>query len=221
MTLLLLTSCGGTGTVATHLNDPDFIAQNQPIRVIKIAIVTDVEPDKQLLTEWIRGCGTYAIEQVGIELSAFSFTQAELPSVNDRNERLTAMHKAMQGHNDWDLAVNPASYTVGDVLKALGVIPLSVNQGYIDNTYRRYIVVKSKDCNILIHELFHAFIFSRVHSDKGVMQNRIQLLPFTPAINGTLYLSPDDRKEVLRNKWRNFGDLVEVSHEDGIPDGEK
>lgn len=182
-----------------------------------MAIVTEDKPDREYIGNWIQRCGAYSSEQVGIELYPSLFVQANLPPVNHREERLTEIHKILRDHTDWDIAVNPASYSAGDALAYISLLPLPVTLAYIDDTYRRYIVVKPGDCKVFLHEFFHAFILSNLHSDSGLMSSSgVALLPFTPLVNVTEYLSPQDREEVLKNKWRDFNNRVEVEGPDRL-----
>lgn len=76
-----------------------------------------------------------------------------------------------------------------------GKLPL----GATDTYFWRYLFVREPDPYILLHELFHAFLMHRGHSDEWVMRSG------RPAYGNEWYwLTPEDRKGVLRNKWRNF-----------------
>jgi tetratricopeptide (TPR) repeat protein len=59
--------------------------------------------------------------------------------------------------------------------------------------------VRELDPYILLHELFHAFSLEKGHSKDWVMRGARP-----PYGNEWYWLTPEDRKEVLRNKWRNF-----------------
>jgi tetratricopeptide (TPR) repeat protein len=71
--------------------------------------------------------------------------------------------------------------------------------GAVDTFFWRYIFVKELDPNILIHELFHAFLLSTDHSDDWIMKAER-----SPYGIEWYWLTPEQRKVVLRNKWRDF-----------------
>lgn len=202
----LLCSC--TGTVKNLVNTPEFMVQNQPRRVLKVMVVTETKPDVDEITQWLDTCSQAIDEQVGISLKPTKFVQVQnLPSANEISRRLGTLNSIGENYNDWDMIINLTKYDAADIMVGMMnmFVPVPMIQGYIDDSNRRIIVVKSKDYRTFVHEFFHAFIFSHDHSDGGVMSAMtIQLLPFTPPVNGTLYLNETDRNEVLKNKWRHF-----------------
>jgi tetratricopeptide (TPR) repeat protein len=84
--------------------------------------------------------------------------------------------------------------------------------GAVDTFFWRYIFVKELDPTILIHELFHAFLLSADHSDDWVMKAER-----SPYGMEWYWLTPEQRKGVLRNKWRDFN-VMPVT---GPPEGQK
>src|SRR4030066_35282 len=112
---------------------------------------------------------------------------------------------------DYDIMIGLAPVPAKDVfIAALSVfVPIPSWMGVIDNAHRRFILLKRNDVYVLSHEILHAFIFSKDHGGGVMAAAQIEILPFMHAINRTLYLSPEDRKEVLRNKFRNFGEDIE------------
>lgn len=210
--IVLLCSC--SRTVKNLIHTPGFMLQNQPKRVLEVMIVTEKNPDINEITQWLNTCSQAIDEQVGIALKPTHFIQVQsLPSANDISGRLSALYSIGKNLNDWDIMINLTGYEVTDII--LGVMnlffPVPMIEGYIDDNYRRIIVLKSKDYRTFVHEFFHAFILSHEHSD-GVMAGlTLQLLPFTPPLNGTIYLSEADRDEVLKNKWRHFREKTQLS----------
>jgi len=212
--LFLLCSCGHT--VKDLIHNPDFVLQNQPERTLNVMVVTENTPDTKEITRWIDTCSRTIDEQVGIQLKPTQFVQVQnLPSVNNISSRLTALYSVGESRNNWDIMINLTSYGILDIAAAMMnlIIPIPVYQGYIDDTYRRIIVLKSRDCRNFVHEFFHAFIFSHDHSDGVMAGMTVQLLPFTPPLNNTMYLNERDRNEVLKNKWRNFSTKSQLSLE--------
>ncbi len=69
--------------------------------------------------------------------------------------------------------------------------------GVIEDGWRRYIIFQ--DClsyKIILHEIYHAFVLCEGHTSKVLNSP----WPTSP------WLNSEDRKTVIRNKWRNFQD---------------
>lgn len=79
--------------------------------------------------------------------------------------------------------------------------------GLIDDTYRRYIVIKTNDKFILAHEIMHAFIFNNVHG-KCLMQGGLY-----PIGKGCVWLGRGNWEEAMGNKWRNFSERPQIPEE--------
>jgi len=83
---------------------------------------------------------------------------------------------------------------------------LSFVAGMVDPYFSRYILIRGLDCNVFLHELFHAFLLG--HSTRWVMR------PTIPAGNYQWgWLMPEQRKELLKSKWRDFKELPGVGDE--------
>ena len=87
-------------------------------------------------------------------------------------------------------------------------------KAFIDDVWRRYIVMTDTDCATFLHEVFHGFIWTHEHSTGGVMMGlRFEILPTVP-IYSPVWLAPKDRDEVLKHKWRDFQVKADVPVED-------
>jgi len=79
-------------------------------------------------------------------------------------------------------------------------------EGVIDNTWRRYITLRTTDPWVVLHEIFHAFILEYDHSMCGIMAPvQLKILPGVGI--KSRYLSQADRREVLKNKFRVFRNI--------------
>ena len=112
------------------------------------------------------------------------------------------VHNA-KGH-DFDIAIGFAPQPLWSL--AVEMTGLPQWKGVIEDTYRRYIIIRWLDVHTLEHEIGHAFVFSHVHSASGLMQwIMVELFPDVPLpICRSNYFCPADRAEVLKNKWRDF-----------------
>jgi hypothetical protein len=89
--------------------------------------------------------------------------------------------------------------------------------GAIDDNYRKFVVIKFLDERVLVHEICHAFIFTKNHSFNGVLTAVPFKFPLVPVIfNLPKYVSKEDRREILRNKWRDFNEKPEIPDEHRI-----
>jgi len=86
-----------------------------------------------------------------------------------------------------------------------GKLPL----GAIDTFFWRYLFVRELDPYILLHELFHAFLLEKGHSKDWVMRGARP-----PYGNEWYWLTPEDRRGVLRNKWRDFNVIPATEQEE-------
>jgi hypothetical protein len=206
--MALLPSCS-IGTVKPFLKDPEFQAQNLPVRVLRIFVLTDSTHDKSKITKFIDQCSHVIEEQVGIRLEIVEWKNIDWNDTDWKSKLLTVRilkNIANRTRNDrgrFDIAIAFTGLSLfGDgVLGLFGGTWL----GVIDDTYRRYIVVKLLDPYVLIHELFHAFIFSEAHSMTCIMATG-----FYPLGRHCLWLGNKDRVEVLKNKQRDFNIKLNV-----------
>lgn len=191
--LLFLTSCYG-GSVKPLLDRPEFKAENEPIRTLKILLVTDDSYRKHEIEKFISKCSRLVEMQVGIRLEIKDWCQItwadELDDIIQTETRVAA--------DTWDKRdqvdiVLTFVYFVRPI--AGGKMPL----GATDTFFWRYLFVKELDPYILLHELFHAFLLQKGHSNDWVMRGARP-----PYGNQWYWMTPEDRREVLRNKWRDF-----------------
>lgn len=206
--LFLLFGC--SNTVENMIHDSDFISSNNPIRFVKAIIVTEDEPGKREITHWMNECNQCVREQVGIEIVPHIWVKEEkLPSVNSRSERLTSLYRIAKKYSNWDIVVDVSEWSVIDYIGH--ILFFNTTEGYVDDCFRRIVVLKTRNCQIFAHEIFHLFIFSHNHSGGVMSAFRFKIFPFTPTLNLTVYLTKEDREEVLRNKWRDFNQKPSIT----------
>jgi tetratricopeptide (TPR) repeat protein len=182
------------GSVKPLLNRPEFKAENEPIRTLKILLITDDSYRKDEIEKFVSKCSGLVEIQVGIRLEIVDWYQIkwedELDDIIKTEVRIAA--DTWNKRDEFDIALTFV-YFVHNL--AGGKLPL----GAIDTFYWRYLFVRELDPYILLHELFHAFSLHKGHSKDWVMRGA------RPPYGSEWYwLTPEDRKEVLRNKWRDF-----------------
>ena len=185
LVMAFIISCS-TG-VKQFLKNPAFQDQNLPVREIKLVVFIEKESDQEGKEKFISECSDLLEEQVGMKLRIVKFGKTSWSGYSPIG-KLNDLFRQAQDYKDWDMVVAFKS-RLGWGLFA----------GIIDDSYRRYMIIGKMDKYVFLHEFFHAFIFDKEHSGCVMMSG------FYPIGNRCLWLMPDDRKEVLKNKWRDFG----------------
>jgi len=212
LAIVILSSTGcGVGTVAWSLKNPEFQAENQPIRVVRLVVLSDGSNDKVGVERIIEIVSDDLTQEVGIRLEVIKWIESRWESTS-RFKILQEMKENQEIKSTlWDIAIAP---TRNDSLSVILAQTLGGVLAVTDDFYRRYIITYELSPHILKHELIHCFVFKDGHALSGIeFPVMIRLLPFTPTIAiGGSSLTPGMREEVLANKWRNFEERPE-----GIP----
>ena len=191
--LVCLASCYG-GSVKPLLNRPEFRAENEPVRTLKILLITDESYRKDEIEKFVSKCSRLMERQVGIRLRIEDWYQIkwedELDDIIKTEMRIAA--DTWNRRDQFDIALTFV-YFVHNI--AGGKLPL----GATDTFFWRYLFVRELDPYILLHELFHVFLLHKGHSNNWVMRDARP-----PYGNEWYWLAVEDRKGVLRNKWRDF-----------------
>lgn len=207
---ILLSSCS---TIKKNINNESFKNENQPIRTIRVALFLDknyinnINKVKQLIYE----VSNDLQEQVGIKLIIIYDLVDITITTNNIGIILETMYeyeRDRKQEDNFDISIcfmnKKPIYRIMDSL-------IGGWKAGTDNLYRRYIVMSNLDKHALMHEIGHCFILDHEHSTSGVMQPfGITIIPGMPIYTSS-YFSERDRKEILKNKWRNFNTKVNIS----------
>ncbi len=215
---IFLSGCA-SGTVRDRTGDTDFQKENQPIRIVRVALVARNKDRLKQGIEAVRSVSDLIETQVGIRLEVINGLIRERGFGTDRidalNELVQTCETAGLRHGEhFDIAVGISNYSFKDTLSKMSPIPLFVWDGVIDgNVCRCYHVIKTLNLRVLAHEIMHAFVLDFEHDKAGLMAGvRIELIPgVTPWEKDRLYLSPKARASALKYKWRDFSELPEAS----------
>jgi tetratricopeptide (TPR) repeat protein len=200
--LVCVLGCYG-GSVKPLLNRPEFKAENEPIRTLRIFVITDDSYRKEEIEKFVSKCSGLVELQVGMRLEIVEWYQIkwedELDDIIKTEIRIA--RDTWSKRDKFDIALTFVHF-VRNI--AGGKLPL----GATDTYFWRYLFVRELDPYILLHELFHAFLLHRGHSGEWVMRGG------RPAYGNEWYwLTPEDRKGVLRNKWRDFNVMPATERE--------
>jgi len=194
--LLLLISLAGcyAGTVKPFVDRPQFKVENEPVRTLRILMLTDGSYRREEIEELVSKCSRIIEKQVGIRLEIVDSQGIQWGNErNDSNRMLTKIAvETWEKTDHFDIAVAFAYFDESPEPNKLYI-------GRIDGVFWRYVVVKELEPNLFLHELFHAFLPGREHGHDWLMK------PVRSPYGSEWYwLTPEERREVLRNKWRDF-----------------
>jgi tetratricopeptide (TPR) repeat protein len=201
--LICLLGCY-SGSVKPLLNRPEFKAENQPIRTLRILLITDDSYRKDEIEKFVSTCSRLAEMQVGIRLDIVDGYRIkwedELEDIIKMEIRIAADTWNQRDRFDIALTFVNLVQRVSGGKFALGAT---------DTFFWRYLFIKELDPYILLHELFHAFLLRQGDSGDWVMRAA------RPSYGSEWYwLAPEDRAKVLRNKWRDFNVMPASEHEE-------
>ncbi len=201
--LLCLIGCFA-GSVKPLLDHPEFKTENEPIRTLKILLITDNSYRRDEIEKFVSKCSRLVERQVGIRLEILDWYQIqwgdELDDIYKMEIRIAA--DTWSKRDEFDIALTFVHFVQS---VEGGKLPL----GATDTFFWRYIFIKELDPFILLHELFHTFILKKGHSKDWVMR-----AGRPPYGNEWYWLTPEDRKDVLRNKWRDFNTMPTTDPEE-------
>jgi hypothetical protein len=196
VSVFFMLSCTFMGTVKPSMHKADFKAYNEPIRTLRVLVLTGEDsPAQENIGHFIHKEISPLLErQVGIRLRIVNGPLQAGSFIDDwigQPEEMRDFIGKTYASNKFDIAI---AFPGPSAMSTLGV----GKSGSIDDTWRRYIVLRNLDKCTGIREIFHCFVFSHKRSLFGNLAPAV-----LPGIC-TVYLSEEDREEVLWNKWRDF-----------------
>lgn len=179
----------------------EFRKENGATREIRVVVLTANGHTLWAIRKLLKQTSDGLHRQVGMILVETDVILTKWESA-DNEEMLTQVVKRMESYEKpYDVAVGFRDFTFPQVLQ---YYLLGIQEGAMDDIYRRFIVIRKMNAEVLMHELCHGFIFSRAHS-RGLMSSiAFYIVPGVLSLNRSVYLANDDRKEIITNKWRDF-----------------
>ncbi len=214
LVMIFLSAGCASLTIKPQIDKPEFQAKNLPIRTYRIAVVSDDSSrDKESIEKFVARNSDLMQKQIGSQLRITHW----VPIKYERNYYRSALNQIAETvypiRNEYDLAIGFTRFTLFNVMVMFLGFP--VPQAAIDDSFRRFIIIRNFNDSDFQHDIYHSLIFDHLHSASGVMSAvGIQLLPFIPPLNKTPYLSPLDWEEVQKNKWRDFSKKPQLKEED-------
>ncbi|RPJ00279.1 MAG: hypothetical protein EHM36_14870 [Deltaproteobacteria bacterium] len=203
--LIFLTGCAHMGTVKPQLNDKAFQAENLPDRVLSVCVISDGSWPEENIRAAVNDASNSLAVQVGIRLRTDRWVDHSLPSSSPTHALQNVADIIGEDHSKHDLVIGFSSRGLFSHL--VETVFWIAWLGAIDDNYRKFIIIKFLNDRVLIHEISHAFVFSKDHGISGVLTAVPFKVPLLPILfNMPKYLSKEDRREFLKNKWRDFNE---------------
>lgn len=207
LSLLLCLSALGCSTISSGPPSPPSHLFTGPERQIRLVVLAPTPESKAVIESIVDQASISLFEQAGMSLVIVDWRSIEWTSGN-RGLMLNQVAQEMRSYGKpYDIAVAFQDFGIPQLLQYLLV---GTWEGVIDDTYRRFIIIRRMTAQVLLHEICHAFLFSHDHSwglRHLMTPLTVYILPGIMPLNRSNYLSEKDRAEVLRNKWRDFSAL--------------
>lgn len=204
---LFITACSTPNILPRPLSPANLEHATAPARELRLVILADSPEKKAAMTELVEKASRELRAQVDISLKVVEWKLVEWQSY-DRVGTLNQVAQIMGKHNKpFDIAVAFQHFSTFDLLQYMLI---GTWEGVIDDTYRRFIVIRRMSVQILLHEICHAFIFSHDHSwgFRHLMTPvTLYIVPGLMPLNRSSSLKERDREEIVRNRWRDFSVL--------------
>jgi hypothetical protein len=203
--IVSLVGCAYSGTVQPRLSDYGFQKENLPLRTLSVCVISQGSWPKERIEATLSDLSSSLAEQVGVSLRVDRWIDHPIPSFVPIQGLQNLVEIIGKEHQRYDLVIGFSSR--GVVSNAVELVSWTAWLGAIDDSYRKFIIIKFLDQRVLMHEICHAFVFDRRHSTSGVMSAAIVKLPLLPILfNFPEYVSEEDRQKILQNKWRSFNE---------------
>jgi hypothetical protein len=210
--LIYLVGCAHIGTVKSQLDEQTFQTENLPYRDLSVAVISEGAWPKESIEATINDASNLMAKQVGIRLRIDRWIDHPLPSFSPMEGLKNVVEIIGKDQEKYDFVIGFSSRSVASHLIEVAI--WSAWLGAIDDSYRKFIIIKHLDERVLMHELCHAFVFEKSHGMSGVLTAALFKVPLVPALfNFPRYVSKGNRKEILTNKWRSFNEKPVIPEE--------
>ena len=132
----------------------------------------------------------------GIRLKIIEFKSETFPKGNIE-KAVKELENKLEKRSDYDIGIAFLSYHPVELV--WNIMVGGVPEGGIDDFFRRYIVIYTLSSTILVHEIYHCFLYGNEH-----FGGSFKILPILPAVKLSLELSEKQKELLLNRKWRDF-----------------
>lgn len=200
-TVLVLNGCSMVERNSQSKSASGVTQEILPVREVGVVVVSQDLRSVSTIQELINQTSQRLLEEVGIRLYIQDWRLINWHTTS-RDGRLNQLVTTMREYDrPYDIAI---AFCNRDLVETLGYMTVGGWQGVIDNTFRRFIVVRTHDIKILLHEIVHVFVFDTEHSGGVMTGTDICLFPNFLCLGRTQSMRPWVREEMIQNKWRDF-----------------
>ena len=211
---LLAIGCFGPSTIKEPPVTTALQRSVLPMREVRVVVLTPDERKLPAITKLVREGSDALSVQVGI-----CFKIVDWRLIVWQSGRSATVLKQVADHmsrydKPYDIVLALRGF---DAAGLVGYTLLGGWEAVIDDTYRRFIVVRRMTVQVLLHEVCHCFLFSSAHSwglRHLMTPIAFYVLPGVMPVNRSIYLKEKDREEILRNKWRDFSTVPQIARSD-------
>ncbi len=207
---LSIMGCSSVATIRSPASPTAFQRENLPLREVRVVILTPEAGKIPAIKELVARTSDALSAQVGITLRIVDWKPIEWQSGERAEVLQQVVHATELYTKPYDMVLAFHDFGFPELVRyAL----IGGWEGVIDDTYRRFIVIRRMTVQVLLHEMCHGFLFSENHSWglRHLMQPvTFYLVPGIMPLNRSVYLKEHDRKEILKNKWRDFSTIPAV-----------
>ncbi len=202
---LCLAVLGCSSTPLTRPANPEGSYTRDPFdRQLRLVVLSSDSMQRADIEKLVVAASATLAEQAGITLAVTDWRSIQWKSRNG-SAMLNQVAAAMRAYpRQYDIAIAFAGFSTSEMLQ---YVLIGNWEGIIDDTYRRFIVIRRMTAQVLLHEICHAFLFSRSHTwglRHLMTPVTLYVLPGIMPINRSSHLTEKDRTEIIRNKWRDF-----------------
>ncbi len=206
----------GCGLTRQCVTGEPPVAENLPVRELATVVVSDESANQEDVENLVREANEAFYEQTGIRLVVKDRLVVTWQH-SSRHGTLQELVDNMKTYGKpFDIAIG--FYEMGP-LDRLEFNLVGGWAGVIDDVYRRFVVVRRDNLHALVHELGHIFLFDHKHTGGVMSAYTVCMVGDHICNNYSICFSEEDRKEIVRNKWRDFSVKPELSEREDLIEG--
>ncbi len=210
LSIITCSACSGAPAVKAPPSAHAPSSALYPVREVRIVVLASDADDFAAAESLVREGSEALSAQVGISLKIVGRRQIDWQSDNRSGVLREVLERMSLYEQPYDMAVAVRGFSLTGFI---GYVLYGGWEAVIDDTYRRYVVIRRMTVQVLLHEICHAFLLSENHT-WGIRHLMTPItfyvLPGIMPLNRSTHLNKKDREEIIRNKWRDFSGTLNL-----------
>jgi hypothetical protein len=210
LSIITCSACSGAPAVKAPPSAHALSSALYPVREVRIVILAPDAGDLLAIEKLVREGSEELSAQVGISLRIVGWRQIRWQSDNRPGVLREVLERMSLYEQPYDMAVGVRGFGLAGFI---GYMVYGGWEAVIDDTYRRFIVIRRMTVQVLLHEVCHAFLLSETHT-WGIRHLMtpvtFYVIPGIMPLNRSTHLNKKDREEIIRNKWRDFSGILNL-----------